>query len=122
MMKTSDSSKVAIQQRDSEAIVELAGRIIYENLEDTYRSLEGMVEAGLSDLFLDMDNLHYLDSSALGMLLSVNNAARMNGTKVTVLSPPKNIRAIFASTRLDHIFEIAEDEQARTIKSRFKAA
>lgn len=121
-MNSSDSSKIAVQQRETEAIVELAGRIIYENLEDAYRSLESMVAAGLEDLFLDMNNLNYLDSSALGMLLSVNNAARSAGTRVTVLSPPKNIRAIFASTRLDHIFQIAEEEDARSIKARFQDA
>lgn len=108
-----------VRRKDDEAIVELTGRIIYENLEEMYRKLENMTTSGLDDLYLNMDKLTYLDSSALGMLLSVNNSARAQGTRLTVLSPPTNIRAIFSSTRLDHVLTIAAGDEAKAITSRF---
>lgn len=119
MSEYNQEDPAQVRRKDDEAIFELTGRIIYENLEETYRKLEDMTTAGLDDLYLNMDKLTYLDSSALGMLLSVNNSARAQGTRLTVLSPPTNIRAILSSTRLDHVLTIAAGDEAKAITSRF---
>lgn len=101
------------------ALVELVGRLIYDNLALTQKELAELIDSGLSHLFLKMDGLKYLDSSALGMLLDLNNTARTGGMKLTMVGPPQYIRDIFASTRLDHIFKIAVEDEADQINSKF---
>lgn len=108
-----------IHRKGDMALVELTGRLIYDNLAITHQELEALVASGLSNLFLEMEELSYLDSSALGMLLSLNNHARSNGMELKLIEPSENIRAIFATTRLDHVLSIASAEDAAAIKSRF---
>lgn len=104
------------------ALVELSGRLIYDNLAVTHRELEELLASGLQHLFLKLDKLSYLDSSALGMLLSLNNNARSSGMEFVVVSPSDNIRAIFSSTHLDHVLSIASEEDADSIAAQFLAA
>ena len=95
------------------------GRIIFDNLEATQRQLEELLRSDLTELFLRMEDLSYLDSSALGMLLSLNKTARISGQKIVILSPPPQICDIFTSTHLDAIFQIVQNEEAEAIQSRF---
>ena len=108
-----------IRRREDQALVELVGRIIYDNLEKMQKELEALLELGLSDVFLKMDELSYLDSSALGMLLSLNKEARAAGTKITMVAPPSHIMGVLTTTYLDQIFPIVVEEEAARITAAF---
>jgi anti-anti-sigma factor len=108
-----------VHRKDDMALVELTGRLIYDNLAVTHQELEDLLMSDLAGLFLQLDELSYVDSSALGMLLSLNNHARTSGKQFTLVSPSDNLRAIFTTTRLDCVLKIADDEDAVSIKSRF---
>jgi anti-sigma B factor antagonist len=108
-----------VQHAEQAILVELAGRLIYDNLELTQQELQRLLESGPKDIFLKMDELKYLDSSALGMLLDLNNNARSSGRTLTMVGPPSHIRDIFHSTRLDNIFRIVIEEEAKKVTARF---
>lgn len=108
-----------VHRKEDMALVELVGRIIFENIVATEKELEALLESDLSEVFIKLDKLSYLDSSALGMLLKLNQTARTSGRKITFLSLPPRIRSIFTTAHLDTIFNIATDKEADDIASAF---
>lgn len=108
-----------VQRRDDQILIELIGRIIFENLEAVQRELEEILAGDSKHIFLKMDRLNYLDSSALGMLLNLTKETRKKGRKITILAPPSHIQDIFRSTHLDTIFDIQVDEEARATSESF---
>ena len=111
-----------VQRKEDRALVDLVGRLIYDNIVPTQEGLDELVASGLSEVILNMDELSFLDSSALGMLLRFNSAAKSAGTKITMLSPNDQIRAVFSCTRLDQIFTIVSDDEAASITSQFASS
>jgi anti-sigma B factor antagonist len=61
------------------------------------------------DVIVDLTEVPYIDSTALGCLVHVKNEliARGGGT-VQLLGLQPNVRRVFALTKLDEIFEIIE--------------
>lgn len=110
-----------LNRKADEALVELTGRIIFDNLMATQEALREVAESGVRRVFVKMDAVSYLDSSALGMLLSFNTTATNSGVEITLLAPPPHIRAIFSCTHLDNIFNILGDAEANEISSGFAA-
>ena len=108
-----------VHLKEDMALVELVGRVIFENIVATEKELEALLSTDLSEVFIKLDKLSYLDSSALGMLLKLNQTARTSGRKITFLSLPSRIRSIFVTAHLDTIFNIASDEEAADIASAF---
>lgn len=108
-----------IQHKADAVLVELVGRLIYDNLALAQQELQELLKNGPEKIFIKMDELKYLDSSALGMLLDLNNSARSNGRKLTMVGPPSHIRDIFHSTRLDNIFNIVIEDEAKSITAEF---
>ncbi len=108
-----------VQRREDQVLIELIGRIIFENLEAVQRELEEILAGELQHIFLKMDQLNYLDSSALGMLLNLTKESRKLGRQVTILAPPSHIQDIFRSTHLDTIFDIQVDEEAQATSESF---
>ncbi|GEM_PF-5154287 len=111
-----------VQRKEDKVLVALEGRIIYENLTGTQVELDRLIGAGIREVFLKMDGLIFLDSSALAMLLRFNISAKNNGMTITMVAPPPPIRAVLNCTRLDHIFPILTEKEAESVTSQFAPA
>lgn len=97
------------------ALCELRGRLLYENLAEINTELEKLLGEGVQELVIKLDQVLFLDSSALGMLLNLSARASAVGARLSLMGPPENIRQMFHSTRLDDVLEVLSDEEARTL-------
>ena len=61
---------------------------------------------GLTGIDLDCTALEFLDSSGLGVLISVQKLARERGGSFRLLSPRPTILQVLELTRLHRVFEI----------------
>lgn len=87
------------------------------NRMDTARQIGGQVSELLDSetwskaeadcLNLDFKEIHWISSAALNELIGINSTARSQGIKLILLDVPKNVRDIFALTRLERMFEFA---------------
>ncbi len=58
---------------------------------------------------VDLTEVRYIDSTALGCLVRVkNDLIQRGGGKVQLVGLQPNVRRVFALTKLDEIFEISE--------------
>ena len=62
-------------------------------------------------LLLVFDNVEHLSSTALGMLITVNNKVRQRGGQLRLSDIDPQLFEVFAITKLDHLFQIYDRAQ-----------
>ncbi|QQR75661.1 MAG: STAS domain-containing protein [Holophagales bacterium] len=68
--------------------------------------LKKLVEAGASRLVIDLSAVSFIDSSALGALLTALKAARSAGGDVKLSGMTPAVQTIFELTRLFRVFDV----------------
>lgn len=68
--------------------------------------LSAVIDGGASSLVLDLSMTTFLDSMALGVLLSGMKQLRARGGRFRVVAPSPEIRRIFEITLLDRVFDL----------------
>jgi anti-sigma B factor antagonist len=81
---------------------------IASELEDR---IDAAIDDGPSALVLDLTGTTFLDSMALGILLSAMRRVRERGGRFRVVVPRVEIRRIFEMTLLDRVFELDATRQ-----------
>jgi|688.fasta_scaffold64656_2 anti-sigma B factor antagonist len=61
---------------------------------------------GLVDIDCDCSNLDFVDSSGLGVLISMQKLANERGGKLRLVSPKPSVVQLLELTRLHRVFEI----------------
>lgn len=68
--------------------------------------LSEYVEAGKPNIVIDMSYVGYMDSSALGAIISIFKHAKMNGGGVAIAGLVDPVRRLFSLTALDKVIPI----------------
>lgn len=68
-----------------------------------------MNNPGVKNLVLDLQNVDYLDSCCLNMLIVLMKGIRENGGQIAIASAQRSIAVLFKLTRLDSLFPIQRD-------------
>lgn len=103
-------SQVKIEDQIGGAVVHLKGQFIggkeTDDLRDTLKKLS---EQEKKKLIINLDKATYLNSTALGVLISAHaNFAKRDG-KIVLCNVSKSIENIFVITKLSMVFSICED-------------
>lgn len=75
------------------------------------QDLLATIDAGAGAVVLDLKRVDFVDSSGIGMLVSILKRLGMAGTLV-LLHVSQPVRATLALVQLDRIFSMADDEDA----------
>ncbi len=59
-----------------------------------------------SEACIDLSNTHFIDSSGLGVLLSLNKTLRAQGGVLKLLNPSSAVAQLIELTRLHRVFDI----------------
>ncbi|MEZ9597031.1 STAS domain-containing protein [Shewanella sp. 10N.261.52.F9] len=70
------------------------------------------INAGMSQLIIDLSQVEYIDSSGLSVLISALKRIEQIDGDIVLLSPTAGVRSLIELTRLHQIFAIYEDENA----------
>jgi anti-sigma B factor antagonist len=68
--------------------------------------LSEVIDDGAPAVVMDLSSTTFLDSMALGVLLSAMKRLRARGGRFRVVVPPTDIRRIFEVTLLDRVFDL----------------
>ncbi|HEY4651780.1 MAG TPA: STAS domain-containing protein [Pontibacter sp.] len=80
---------------------------------DTHQMIEeiGELEAGKVLLCaVDLSNVRFMDSSGMGVLVSLLTKFRNRGGELVLIKPSDHIRKLLIVTKLNAIFTIAEND------------
>jgi anti-anti-sigma factor len=65
--------------------------------------------AGIRHIVLDLQNVQYMDSMCVGVLVELLTTLKEAGGQIALVNPSNNIECLFKLTRLDRVFPICRD-------------
>lgn len=107
--------EVELTQQDDGWILALSGELDYSECSAFRAYIDRILKAAPATAIIDLTDLEYLDSSGLGLLLSLSKEFGTQGGRLVLVSN-ETVDNILSLTRLNAIFSIAKDlEEARQI-------
>jgi len=102
---------------DGVAVEVLEGRIVLgEESNGLREKIKSLLAAGQKKIVLNMDNVTYIDSSGLGMLVASHESARKQGANLKLANLGSKFKEILQLTKLITVFDLC-DSEAAAIKS-----
>jgi anti-sigma B factor antagonist len=89
-------------------VVVLGGEVDLYTAPELKQELHRLVGEGARRLVIDMSDTTFIDSTTLGVLLSVVKRVRPEGGAVVLVCPDRNVKRIFEITLLDRVFAIVD--------------
>lgn len=102
----SDQLKVEVVNEVS--VARLIGRVDAKCVQDIGETLKSHASDVLA---IDMSKVTFIDSSALGLIVSTFRRNQEAGSKFCLFGMSPQVRAVFELTRLHRIFDIFEAEE-----------
>ncbi len=99
--------KVDICKNGSGAQVRLGGSMYVEDSASVREQLIGLIEDGMVHLTVDLSDLDYVDSSGLGVLISIHKRCLQKGGKMVITGLRGMVEELFKLTRLDLVFNVS---------------
>lgn len=100
--------KLEIQNlKDGAAVIEIEGEIDVYTAPRLKQEIINLIDSGNDRITIDLTSVEYVDSTALGVLISGHKRLREHEGRLTILCPNPRIRRIFEITGLDSIFNMA---------------
>lgn len=102
-----------LQTRTSEnhlPIIGLEGEVDVYTAPQLKQQMIALLEQGAKQVVVDLTNVEYLDSTALGVLIGGLKRLREAEGNLMLICPNPRIRRVFEITGLDKIFDIHNSE------------
>lgn len=90
--------------QDEAGVIHLKGMLTA----DHSRKVEDLLAGITTSTVLEFENLRYISSSGLGILIKVQRRLDATGDKIRIINASDHIRELFTITRFDLIFDIAK--------------
>lgn len=103
--------KYQTELKDDLLFVRLEGDLIAGN--DTQQMIEevdGLKSGKVLLCAVDLSNVRFMDSSGMGVLVSLLTKFRNRGGELVLIKPSDHIRKLLIVTKLNAIFTIAEND------------
>jgi anti-sigma B factor antagonist len=89
---------------DGEATLRIEGTLDAVTAPELRPALDALVAENKQKIIIDLSSLRLIDSSGVGVLVSLFKRARANGGDVRIVGVRDQPRAIFRLLRLDRVF------------------
>ena len=108
---------MALKMTDSEtngtSVVVLDGRIVLgEESQALRQKLKSLIAEGNKKIILNMDNIKYIDSAGLGILVAAHVSAKLQGASLILSNLGTKFEEILQITKLVTVFEVFNTEAA----------
>jgi len=88
-------------------VVDVEGQLIVGNRQELKQKILEELENGERKFVVDFADTGYIDSSGLGVLVSLSKKIREQGGELRLASLNEDLRTLFELTKLDTLFKIA---------------
>lgn len=89
---------------NNQVIVDLSGGMYVEDAEIFREKLIRYMEEGQNHFVVKMNKVDYIDSSGLGVLVSIHKRTRQSNGSLIISGATGFVKELFALTRLDKVF------------------
>lgn len=99
-----------VTKNDDVTLIEVEGQLIVGNRQELKQQVLEQLESGDHKFVIDFANTGYIDSSGLGVLVSLSKKIREQGGELRLSSLNEDLRTLFELTKLDTLFRIADNK------------
>ncbi len=89
-------------------VVDVEGQLIVGNRQELKARILEALEAGDRKFLIDFTHTGYIDSSGLGVLVSLSKKIRDEGGELKLAGLNEDLRTLFELTKLDTLFAISD--------------
>jgi len=93
-------------------VIGVDGQLIVGNRHELKQRLTEALEGGERKFLIDFSNTGYIDSSGLGVLVSLSRKIREADGELRLAGLNEDLRTLFELTKLDTLFNIADSAAA----------
>ncbi len=97
-----------ISRHNDVTIVEVTGQLIVGNRQELKDDVLELLRSGTRKFLIDFSDTAYIDSSGLGVLVSLSKKIREKGGELRLSNLNEDLRTLFELTKLDTLFQIAD--------------
>jgi len=97
-------------------VVGVDGQLIVGNRQDLKQKVLDALEGGTRRFVIDFTKTGYIDSSGLGVLVSLSKKVREQGGELRLAGLNEDLQTLFELTKLDSLFQIS-DTRERALES-----
>ena len=90
--------------KDDATLIEVGGQLIVGNRQLLKEQVLDQLERGDRKFRLDFSKTDYVDSSGLGVLVTLSKKIREQGGQLSLVSLSEDLRTLFELTKLDTLF------------------
>ena len=90
--------------KDDVTLIEIGGQLIVGNRQLLKEQVLDQLERGDRKFILDFSKTDYIDSSGLGVLVTLSKKIREQGGQLSLVSLSEDLRTLFELTKLDTLF------------------
>ena len=101
----------AVTKNDDVTLIEVEGQLIVGNRQELKQQVLEQLEAGDHKFVIDFANTGYIDSSGLGVLVSLSKKIREQSGELRLSSLNEDLRTLFELTKLDTLFRITDTKE-----------
>ena len=92
-------------------VIDVEGQLIVGNRQTLKRTVLDEVEGGKRKFVVDFSSTSYIDSSGLGVLVSLSKKISEQGGELRLAGLNEDLRTLFELTKLDTLFKISESRE-----------
>ena len=101
-----------IKKHGEVCVVDVDGQLIVGNRQELKQKVLDELERGERRFLVDFSQTGYIDSSGLGVLVSLSKKVRESGGQFRLSSLNDDLRTLFELTKLDTLFQIAPSKDS----------
>jgi anti-sigma B factor antagonist len=101
----------SIGKKGDVCVVEVEGQLMVANRQELKQKVLDELERGERKFLVDFEKTGYIDSSGLGVLVSLSKKIREQGGELRLANLNDDLRTLFELTKLDTLFRIADTRQ-----------
>jgi anti-sigma B factor antagonist len=98
--------------KDNVFILKLSGDLIGEDSgTNLLEAVNNAIQQKVLICIIDISNLRYINSSGIGVLITILTKFRNKGGEVYLMKPSENVQKLLVITKLNAIFQIIQTEE-----------
>ncbi|HET8771976.1 MAG TPA: STAS domain-containing protein [Gemmatimonadaceae bacterium] len=107
---------LSVTKNGDVVVIEVEGQLIVGNRQELKQRVLDESESGATKILIDFAKTGYIDSSGLGVLVSLAKRMRELGGDLRLANLNDDLQTLFELTKLDTLFQIA-DTRERALES-----
>ena len=100
-----------VRKQNEVTIIDVEGQLIVGNRQELKQKVLEELENGSRKFLIDFAKTGYIDSSGLGVLVSLSKKIRETGGDLRLANLNDDLKTLFELTKLDTLFQIAETRE-----------